>query len=442
MAAKFFVGLELDDPDPECVKGHAEPLPRSRSSATPIRHPLPDHSRPGGRRRSGARAAGSTPQPRRTAAVAVRLLDPLTMGRRTAANRIVHGSPRDQPGRRPGVLGTTRGLLPATGPPVASAPSSPREASVHPSGLALRAGTPRRAVRPRVGGDLHRLSSRRHGGDRRAGPRRWAGFRRPTARRRCGRPHGCPRSTPEKSRSGWRRPTSRRSSTDSPGPPRWRWRRGCDGGRAQRRSVLPYPPVPQRAHQPARTTSGAPTGPASFVRVIEAVRAAVADDAVVGLRLSCDELAPWAGLVPEAAAELAAELAPSVDYLTVVRGSIYSRRPDPTRRPHRARVQPGPGRPGARRRSGPEPVNTVPVIAQGSLVDWGQAEWAVGEGERSRRRRDDPSPAGRPPRWPPSSPTTCPTRSGPASSATRPVRCETPGTRSSPVWPTPGPATS
>ena len=26
MASKFFVGLELDDPDPECVKGHAEPL--------------------------------------------------------------------------------------------------------------------------------------------------------------------------------------------------------------------------------------------------------------------------------------------------------------------------------------------------------------------------------------------------------------------------------
>ena len=58
--------------------------------------------------------------------------------------------------------------------------------------------------------------------------------------------------------------------------------------------------------------------------MIAAVRAAVGDDAVVGLRLSCDELAPWAGIVPEAGAELAADLAATVDYLTVVRGSIFS----------------------------------------------------------------------------------------------------------------------
>lgn len=48
MAAKFFVGLELDDPDPECVKGHAEPLLAALALApnvAPI--PSPDHSRPG-----------------------------------------------------------------------------------------------------------------------------------------------------------------------------------------------------------------------------------------------------------------------------------------------------------------------------------------------------------------------------------------------------------
>ena len=46
MAAKFFVGLELDDPDPECVKGNAEPL---LAALTPGGAPLPspDHSRPG-----------------------------------------------------------------------------------------------------------------------------------------------------------------------------------------------------------------------------------------------------------------------------------------------------------------------------------------------------------------------------------------------------------
>jgi mycofactocin radical SAM maturase len=46
MAAKFFVGLELDDPDPECVKGNAEPfLADVLPGAAPL--PTPDHSRPG-----------------------------------------------------------------------------------------------------------------------------------------------------------------------------------------------------------------------------------------------------------------------------------------------------------------------------------------------------------------------------------------------------------
>ena len=44
MASKFFVGLELDDPDPECVKGHAEPL---LAALTPGAAPVStvDHSR-------------------------------------------------------------------------------------------------------------------------------------------------------------------------------------------------------------------------------------------------------------------------------------------------------------------------------------------------------------------------------------------------------------
>lgn len=45
MAAKFFVGLSLDDPDPECVKGHGEPLVAAVNTPSPI--PSPDHSRPG-----------------------------------------------------------------------------------------------------------------------------------------------------------------------------------------------------------------------------------------------------------------------------------------------------------------------------------------------------------------------------------------------------------
>ncbi|MEI2697087.1 MAG: mycofactocin radical SAM maturase [Microthrixaceae bacterium] len=47
MASKFFVGLELTDPDPECVLGNVEPLLAALGSGASVpRSPL-DHSRPG-----------------------------------------------------------------------------------------------------------------------------------------------------------------------------------------------------------------------------------------------------------------------------------------------------------------------------------------------------------------------------------------------------------
>ena len=106
--------------------------------------------------------------------------------------------------------------------------------------------------------------------------------------------------------------------------------------------------------------------------VITAVRSALGGDRVLGLRLSCDELAPWAGITPEMAPDIATQLvACGVDYLVVTRGAIFSAektRPDfhePTgfnidvcRAVHAAL--------------------DVPVILQGSIVDWGQAEWALG----------------------------------------------------------------
>jgi len=108
--------------------------------------------------------------------------------------------------------------------------------------------------------------------------------------------------------------------------------------------------------------------------VIAAVRSAVGAGKVVGLRLSCDELAPWAGITPEMAPGIAAALcAAGVDYLVVVRGSIFSAektRPDyheptgfniETCRAVKAAV-------------------SVPVFLQGSVVDPGQAEWAIGDG--------------------------------------------------------------
>lgn len=45
MAAKFFTGLPLDGPDPECVKGHGQDLLAQRPD--PLARPAPsqDHSR-------------------------------------------------------------------------------------------------------------------------------------------------------------------------------------------------------------------------------------------------------------------------------------------------------------------------------------------------------------------------------------------------------------
>jgi len=94
---------------------------------------------------------------------------------------------------------------------------------------------------------------------------------------------------------------------------------------------------------------------------------------IVGLRLSCDELAPWAGITPESAVDIARELAALVDYVVVVRGSIFSvsaTRPD-------THVAAGFNLDLVRDvRAGID--QAVPVVAQGSIVDVGQAEVGVG----------------------------------------------------------------
>jgi mycofactocin system FadH/OYE family oxidoreductase 1 len=109
-------------------------------------------------------------------------------------------------------------------------------------------------------------------------------------------------------------------------------------------------------------------------QVIEAVRAAVGDR-VVGLRLSCDELAPWAGITPEMAVELAPALvACGVDYVVVVRGAIFSAektRPD-FHEPAGFNI--------GLCRDVRAALAGTPVFLQGSVVDAGQAEWALGDG--------------------------------------------------------------
>ena len=112
--------------------------------------------------------------------------------------------------------------------------------------------------------------------------------------------------------------------------------------------------------------------------VLHAVRSGVGGG-LVGLRLSCDELAPWAGIVPEAAAEIAVALAPWIDYLVVVRGGIFSvaaTRPDGHDAPGFNLDLVGAIRSAVRSATG----DRVPVFAQGSIVDIGQAEWAIDHG--------------------------------------------------------------
>lgn len=115
---------------------------------------------------------------------------------------------------------------------------------------------------------------------------------------------------------------------------------------------------------------------ALFARqVVAAVREA-APDAVVGLRLSCDELAPWAGITPEMAPAIAADLAAAgrLDYVVVTRGSIFTAektRPD-FHEPTGFNID--------LCRAVRDGVGGVPVFLQGSVVDWGQAEWAIGDG--------------------------------------------------------------
>ena len=125
-------------------------------------------------------------------------------------------------------------------------------------------------------------------------------------------------------------------------------------------------------------------------RVLRSVRTALGGDRVLGLRLCCDELAPWAGVTPELAAESAARLAGQVDYLVVVRGSIYSvsaTRPDLHTEPgfsvelcRQVRAAVG---------------GVVPVVLQGSVVDPAAASRALADGaadlvEMTRAQITDP----------------------------------------------------
>ena len=128
--------------------------------------------------------------------------------------------------------------------------------------------------------------------------------------------------------------------------------------------------------------------------VLQAVRGDAAG-AVVGLRLSCDELAPWAGITPDAAGQILAELSGYVDYVAVVRGSIYTvsaTRPD-------SHTAPGFNLDLTRQVRAALPAG-VAVVVQGSIVEVAMAEGAVAGGvadlvEMTRAQIADPDLVGK-----------------------------------------------
>lgn len=109
--------------------------------------------------------------------------------------------------------------------------------------------------------------------------------------------------------------------------------------------------------------------------VVAAVREVIGAGRVLALRLSCDELAPWAGVTPEQAADQVAELADVTDLLVVVRGGPFATsayRPDAHTEPQfnlelcRAMREAAGGR--------------VPVVLQGSVTEVPAARAALEAG--------------------------------------------------------------
>ncbi|HRD48788.1 MAG: FAD-dependent oxidoreductase [Candidatus Competibacter sp.] len=111
-------------------------------------------------------------------------------------------------------------------------------------------------------------------------------------------------------------------------------------------------------------------------QVIEAVRNGIGRNAIVGLRLVGDEYAPWAGIKPEDAAEIARHLGGDrlLDFISVTSGSIYTghlTRPGLFQPPgfavHLAALV--------------KAAVTLPVFAQGSIVDPAMAAALLAEGK-------------------------------------------------------------
>ena len=214
-----------------------------------------------------------------------------------------------------------------------------------------------------------------------ARPRRRAGLVGVQPARRCGRRRACPRSTRARCPKWMEADDIAAVVAGFAAAAARGRRRRLRRRRDQRRPAQPGAPVPVRADEPARRRVG--RRPPALRPRGASPRCArrVGADRVVGLRLSCDELAPWAGITPDMAPAIAAEL-------VGVRRRLRRRRArrdlldraDPARLPPADRLQHRAGQ-----RDQPPP-STVPVFLQGSIVE-------RRPGRVGGRRYDDPARA-------------------------------------------------
>ena len=179
MAAKFFTGLPLDGPDPECVKGHgASALPAlgRRRAAASRRRTTPTAAGPcrWACRRCASRRSPATPVRWRS----WREHHPDRAHRPRAAPRALPGdvrAARDQPRPAPGDLGSACRLLRAAGGG-GQRRHRDRDGQRAPVGLALRARTAGCGLRAGLGPDRRGLPAARGAGAGRARSRRDAGL--------------------------------------------------------------------------------------------------------------------------------------------------------------------------------------------------------------------------------------------------------------------------
>jgi mycofactocin system FadH/OYE family oxidoreductase 1 len=109
--------------------------------------------------------------------------------------------------------------------------------------------------------------------------------------------------------------------------------------------------------------------------ILSAVRDEIGRDVVLSLRLSCDELAPWAGVTPEMALEQVRVLAPLLDLLVVVQGGPFTAsayRPD-AHAPAGHTIE-------LCRQVSVALDGALPVVLQGGVVDPDMAQSALDDG--------------------------------------------------------------